>query len=72
MQMERDVTTGYQPLCCGRNRTFLLVKLFYKPLQGLRGCGAEPHIRKGLMPMVALMTTGYRRSGCGQRVKKNL
>jgi len=26
----------------------LLVKLFFKPLQGLRGCGAEPHIRKGL------------------------
>jgi hypothetical protein len=25
-----------------------LVKLFFKPLQGLRGCGAEPHIRKGL------------------------
>jgi hypothetical protein len=26
----------------------LLVKLFYKPLQGLRGSGVEPHIRKGL------------------------
>jgi hypothetical protein len=26
----------------------LLLKLFFKPLQGLRNCGAEPHIRKGL------------------------
>ena len=32
-----------------KNKTFLsLVKLSYKPLQGLRGRGAEPHIRKGL------------------------
>jgi hypothetical protein len=24
-----------------------LVKLSFKPLQGLRGCGAEPHIKIG-------------------------
>ena len=29
---------------------FSLVKLSYKPLQGLRGCGAEPHIKKGFSP----------------------
>ena len=26
-----------------------MVKLFFKPLQGLRGRGVEPHIRKGLL-----------------------
>jgi hypothetical protein len=31
-----------------KENTVLLVKLFFKPLQGLRGRGAEPHIRKGL------------------------
>jgi len=30
-----------------REEKVLLVKLFFKPLQGLRGSGAEPHIRKG-------------------------
>jgi hypothetical protein len=29
-----------------------LVKLFFKPLQGLQGRGAEPHIRKGMQSIL--------------------
>ena len=34
-----------------------MVKLFIKPLQGLRGRGAEPHIRKGFMKCILIEPT---------------
>jgi len=38
-----------------------MVKLFFKPLQGLRGRGVEPHIRKGLLQN-SLRKQGLKRS----------
>ncbi|MDI6886803.1 MAG: hypothetical protein QMD22_10800 [archaeon] len=44
-----------------------MVKLFFKPLQGLRSRGAEPHIRKGLYAMETI-----RLKGDGDAVKSEM
>jgi hypothetical protein len=57
----RDSTTLFlfhkKKTCAKRkiNKLVLLVKRFFKPLQGLRGCGAEPNIRKRFLVKICVI-----------------